>query len=157
MDFDHRDPTEKAFRLTSGRAMLMSRERLERELEKCDVVCANCHRMRTLDRARDRTAPSQTQSSTELVRKRAYWRAQGAMLYRLKQRPCQDCGLEFHPCVMDFDHRDGASKRYTVSRMIGRAGSARILAEVAKCDIVCANCHRDRTFRRRETRSLERE
>jgi hypothetical protein len=50
---------------------------------------------------------------------------------------------------MDFDHRVGTSKRLAVSRLIGRAGTAAILAEVAKCDIVCANCHRDRTFRRR--------
>ena len=58
---------------------------------------------------------------------------------------------------MDFDHRDPREKRYTVSRMIGRAGWARIMAEVAKCDIVCANCHRDRTYRRREASSSERE
>jgi hypothetical protein len=36
-----------------------------------------------------------------------------------------------------------------VTRMIGRSGAERILAEVAKCDIVCANCHRLRTFERR--------
>lgn len=58
---------------------------------------------------------------------------------------------------MDFDHRDPGLKSYTVSRMVGRAGIVRIMAEVAKCDIVCANCHRDRTFRRREAGSSERE
>jgi hypothetical protein len=38
--------------------------------------------------------------------------------------------------------------------MIGRAGTARILEEVAKCDIVCANCHRRRTFDRRSGASV---
>ena len=33
-----------------------------------------------------------------------------------------------------------------MTRMIGRAGIEAILEEVAKCDIVCANCHRLRTF-----------
>lgn len=51
---------------------------------------------------------------------------------------------------MDFDHRDPATKQYTVSRMVGRAGTDAILVEVAKCDIVCANCHRVRTWRRAE-------
>jgi hypothetical protein len=41
--------------------------------------------------------------------------------------------------------------------MIGRAGTARILAEVRKCDIVCANCHRARTFRRRSELVVGRE
>ena len=67
-----------------------------------------------------------------------------------------DCGLEFPPCAMDFDHRDGREKVIGVTRMVGRAGIARILAEAEKCDIVCANCHRARTFRRRTSR-LERE
>jgi hypothetical protein len=58
---------------------------------------------------------------------------------------------------MDFDHRDAAAKSESVSRMIGRAGTERILAEVAKCDIVCANCHRARTERRRESQRSERE
>jgi hypothetical protein len=50
---------------------------------------------------------------------------------------------------MDFDHRDPTAKAYAVARMIGRAGTARILEEVAKCDIVCTNCHRVRTYDRR--------
>ena len=154
MDFDHRDPTEKSFRLTSGGAMLASSVRLQAEMRKCDVVCANCHRVRT----RDRSSRARTDDpSPELRRKRRYWRAQSRMLDRLKQRPCADCGGRFPSCAMDFDHRDPRQKRYTVSRMVGRAGTERIMAEVAKCDIVCANCHRDRTYRRREASSSERE
>ena len=51
---------------------------------------------------------------------------------------------------MDFDHRDPATKRHGVTRMVGRATTETILGEVAKCDIVCANCHRLRTWRRSE-------
>ena len=76
---------------------------------------------------------------------------------RLKDVPCVDRGGRFAPCVMDFDHRDARTKAYTVSRMIGRAGTATILAEIAKYDIVCANCHRDGTYRRRKAASPERE
>ena len=79
------------------------------------------------------------------------------MLERFKQQPCTDRGGRFPACAMDFDHRDPGQKRYTGSRMVGRAGNARIMAEVAKCDIVFANCHRDRTHRRREASSSERE
>lgn len=154
MDFDHRDPAAKSFRLTSGAAMLASAQRLKAEIAKCDVVCANCHRIRTRQRG---TEAPRADASPELERKRRYWRGQLRMLERLKQRPCVDCGGQFPGCAMDFDHRDPGQKQYTVSRMVGRAGPKRIMAEVAKCDIVCANCHRDRTYRRREASSSERE
>ena len=58
---------------------------------------------------------------------------------------------------MEFDHRDPAEKSQGVTRMVGRASLKRIMAEVAKCDVVCANCHRMRTFVRREGVILERE
>lgn len=67
----------------------------------------------------------------------------------LKSRPCSDCGKVFHPCAMDFDHRDPSLKIGNISRMKGRANSLdRILQEAAKCDLVCAVCHRIRTFKR---------
>lgn len=147
MDFDHRDPAEKAFRLTAGAAMLKSRAVLHDEVRKCDVVCANCHRVRTWKRHADRPAPSG--SSRYLDRKRAMWRIQAQLLDQIRHMPCADCGGRFPACAIDFDHRDPVDKRYAVTRMIGRAGTARMLAEVAKCDIVCANCHRLRTFDRR--------
>jgi len=45
MDFDHRG--DKEFAIGSVRASSMSIERLQLEIVKCDVVCSNCHRIRT--------------------------------------------------------------------------------------------------------------
>jgi hypothetical protein len=58
---------------------------------------------------------------------------------------------------MDFDHRPGETEGAVVTQMIGRSGLARIFAEASKCDIVCANCHRRRTFTRRLVARSERE
>jgi hypothetical protein len=63
--------------------------------------------------------------------------------------PCCDCGQTFPQCCMDFDHRDPRTKLARVPALIANSGWARILAEVDKCDIVCANCHRLRTHVRR--------
>jgi hypothetical protein len=159
MDFDHRDPRIKSFQITDGRAMLMSRERLRGEVEKCDIVCANCHRVRTWIAHTKKLAsvgPSMARSRY-IERLRRRWRAHARLLDRLRAVPCADCRLRFPPCAMDFDHRDPSTKSSGVTRLIGRAGTARLLAEAAKCDIVCANCHRARTYNRRVVRSPERE
>jgi len=151
MDFDHRNPADRLFRVTEGRAMLMSRERLFAEVDKCDVVCANCHRLRTSAARLNRMAigARERSSSRYIERKRARWQEHAQLLADLRDVPCVDCGRRFPACAMDFDHRDPVMKRYGVTRMIGRAGAARILAEAAKCDIVCATCHRSRTLIRR--------
>lgn len=65
----------------------------------------------------------------------------------LKARPCADCGGEFPIICMDFDHREG--KEFGISAARYRYSIERLLAEVAKCDVVCANCHRIRTANRR--------
>ena len=62
---------------------------------------------------------------------------------RLKDVPCADCGGRFPPVCMDFDHVRGDKVR-GVSQM-RYITPIRIVAEVAKCDVVCANCHRIRT------------
>ena len=61
--------------------------------------------------------------------------------------PCADCNIKYPYYVMDFDHlRD---KERNVSRMSHDSGSLdRIKAEIAKCELVCANCHRIRTYKR---------
>ncbi len=67
-----------------------------------------------------------------------------ALLIELKSVPCADCGIRYPHYVMDFDHVRGV-KAGNVSLMKAE-GQAKLLAEVAKCDVVCSNCHRERTF-----------
>jgi hypothetical protein len=59
--------------------------------------------------------------------------------------PCMDCGGIYPYYVMDFDHRDPSQKMGNISRMLGHSWT-KLKAEIAKCDIVCANCHRHRTY-----------
>lgn len=62
-----------------------------------------------------------------------------------KTAPCMDCGLSFLPVCMDFDHIK--NKKYNVSKLIQNNSSLKLIEnEIAKCDLVCANCHRKRTF-----------
>ncbi|HEX8070867.1 MAG TPA: hypothetical protein VF546_13005 [Pyrinomonadaceae bacterium] len=69
------------------------------------------------------------------------------LIRQAKARPCADCGVQYPYYVMDFDHRDGATKSFMLSE-VPRATSKSLLREIAKCDVVCANCHRERTHRR---------
>ncbi len=63
--------------------------------------------------------------------------------------PCADCGRYFPAVCMDFDHLDAGEKESCVGTLVNRAHSIkRIAAEVAKCEIVCACCHRLRTQER---------
>jgi hypothetical protein len=72
----------------------------------------------------------------------------------LKSKPCVDCGIEYPPYVMEFDHLDGSTKESDISMMRRNgAGRARIEKETAKCEVVCANCHKARTYFRSLHRS----
>jgi hypothetical protein len=82
-----------------------------------------------------------------------------AWMREAKSQPCTDCGGRSHPAVMAFDHLPGSEKRLDVANLV-RRGSIRLARiEVAKCEVVCANCHAYRTFLRREsgqsTRSVD--
>ena len=64
----------------------------------------------------------------------------------LASNPCVDCG-EADPLVLEFDHRDPASKMGNIADIICRAGwgKKRLQVEIEKCDVRCCNCHRKRT------------
>lgn len=69
------------------------------------------------------------------------------LIQKLKDSPCVDCGETYPYYVMQFDHVRGDKIRH-VSKMVLFSPDT-ILAEIAKCDLVCANCHAVRTFLRR--------
>ena len=76
-----------------------------------------------------------------------------AYLIELKSRPCADCG-ETHPYwAVDFDHRDPKQKEFSLGAASTLGSMKRAVAEAAKCDIVCALCHRYRTYGVRRNRA----
>lgn len=66
-----------------------------------------------------------------------------------KNKPCTDCKNKFPSVCMDFDHVRG-HKVAGVSKLLARSWEV-IKQEIAKCDLVCANCHRIRTMTRART------
>lgn len=58
-------------------------------------------------------------------------------------KSCSKCGGFFPAKALDWHHRNPKEKEFSISNAINRSFSEeRILAEVAKCDLICANCHR---------------
>ncbi len=70
-------------------------------------------------------------------------------LHEVKSAPCTDCGVRYPPYVMDMDHV--GEKLFTIGKAVGTASVTldQLEAELASCEVVCANCHRERTHRRR--------
>ena len=65
---------------------------------------------------------------------------------KAKDKPCTDCGVRYEYFAMDFDHlRD---KEMILGSQGRKSGRKKIEAEIAKCEVVCAVCHRYRTQKR---------
>jgi len=57
---------------------------------------------------------------------------------------CSICKRKFKAHQLDFHHRDGKEKRFALSSAGMTATKwETIIEEMEKCDLVCANCHRD--------------
>ena len=69
------------------------------------------------------------------------------LLRKLKDVPCAVCRGRYPRWIMEFDHGD-SEKLFNLSTNMRSRSRAQLLAEAAKCEVLCANCHRDRTFRR---------
>jgi hypothetical protein len=65
-----------------------------------------------------------------------------------KGKPCADCGAVLPTLAMHWDHLPGAEKIDHVGTLRQTNSRRRILAEIAKCELVCANCHALRTLAR---------
>jgi hypothetical protein len=77
------------------------------------------------------------------VHNRNHCRAWAEWFLRVKMgQRCRKCG-EDHPACLDFHHRDPSTKLFNISRaVLSQMSKVKILAEIAKCDVLCANCHR---------------
>ena len=67
-------------------------------------------------------------------------------------KACTDCGVVYPHYVLEYDHLPDSGKKECHPAEIPKKGWGikRIQEELAKCEIVCANCHRERTYSRKE-------
>jgi len=68
-------------------------------------------------------------------------------MFKELQKPCADCNIVWHPLVMTFDHVD-RSQKYKSPSALRTYSPAVFEAELAKCDVVCRNCHQIREYLR---------
>ncbi len=88
----------------------------------------------------------QIENTTRMQRLRKRGRK---LIASIKDRPCTDCDIKYPPYIMQFDHLISTEKRQDVSDMDGYSIEL-ILKEIQKCELVCANCHAERTHRRKQ-------
>ncbi|WP_247003544.1 homing endonuclease associated repeat-containing protein [Halosolutus gelatinilyticus] len=121
LDFHHRDTATKTMAVGRMVTFGYGKDALREEIDKCDVLCANCHRKAHY------TTPD---------RERRRW-----VHERKRNAGCDRCS-ESDPACLDF-HHTGTEKRATIAELISDDRSKeRIRAEIDRCQVLCANCHR---------------
>ena len=106
--------------------------------DHCRVCHAAYRRQHYLDNR-------ETYIKREVARMKGYREQNRALLVDyLRSHPCVDCG-EQELVLLEFDHRDPATKRREVGRLSMTKRWEVIAREIAKCDVRCAACHRRRT------------
>jgi len=90
--------------------------------------------------------PYKLRSDLYKAQKRHRIKVRQKLLEFLSTKQCTVCG-EKDPIVLDFDHTDPKKKFKDVARMLaGHYSWDSVLAEIKKCKILCANCHRRKTY-----------
>jgi hypothetical protein len=107
------------------------------------------HQCYECKRAYDRQYYQKTKEKQSVRRKKTRKKARNRTHRLIKSyllsHPCEICG-ESDPVVLEFDHLDPAQKSHNIADMTRNNFSAeKILKEIVKCRVLCANCHRRET------------
>lgn len=145
IDPDHLVSAEKDGHVSRLVQLCASAARIRAELAKCVPRCARCHRRATqlqrpcVWRTAERLPPSWQRRVEYQDRNDAIKLARG----------CADCGWASWPRGLDWDHVRPPKVAAVATLIANNRPWSDIEAEMAKCDLVCANCHRIRTVERR--------
>jgi hypothetical protein len=145
IDPDHRPGEIKVGNVSRMVTLCASAARIRAELAKCEPRCVRCHRKATMA-----ARPNSWRARTKLP---PSWRERLARQDFNDQLKlalgCADCGWAEWARGLDWDHARG-EKEHEISALVNnRAPIELLIRETSKCDVVCANCHRIRTCRRR--------
>lgn len=103
-------------------------------------TCKDCHKNKT-----------KKWRNSNIDHYRSYMRGLAVKSYEIvkehkSKNPCTKCGKKFPICAMDFNHLDRKKKKKNISQMGGSVNE--IKKEIEKCELICANCHRNETQQR---------
>lgn len=127
LQFHHRDPSTKDFRLGAFNGSLV---RLLAEAAKCDLVCANCHRIRHAFQAS--ASPHRIVELRRQMKLRAIASFGGV---------CMGCSSAHAPAALEFHHPDASKKEFAISVDGIYRSWEKIQKELENCVMLCANCH----------------
>lgn len=167
LDFHHRSNTAKEMAVNKMVPYGYGREDIREEIEKCDILCTNCHwkahhSTPVGGEFVDQFQPSSESNGGEIgirdfpdlddapMTKEECLRA---WTYAYKQSvTCQECG-EDDPICLQFHHE--SEKSMGVGAMIFNCEPAeKVLTEARKCTVLCANCHRKHHYEHPRNRSV---
>ena len=133
MDYDHVDDN-KTDRVSGMVLHNSTMEVILKEIDKCDLVCLLCHNRRTQNRFgfSNRKYPPHVLRNIDIINK-------------AKSKPCECCGKQYEWFNMQFDHVDSHAKAANISQLKS-AKVSRLLAEISKCNVICALCHRKKSL-----------
>jgi hypothetical protein len=121
----------------------------EKDLINKTAVCSNCGPTKLKVKKNGKTAClvryNQNRRKGRPPRNPISQQIKKDLIKMAKDVPCMDCGIRYPAYVMDFDHRDPTIKVGNLSKMWQTYSLDEIKIEIEKCDIVCSNCHRERT------------
>jgi len=159
------------FRESDKRARNARKAKVEKEglKEKSRKKCSGCGKTKALSsfrwfnkaegrrisRCRDcdqanRKKDYEKNREKYLARNRTLYAKLRSIALEHKNKPCKDCKKKYPYYVMDYDHVDPKTKVAKVSSLIHRGSEKLLLDEIAKCDVVCSNCHRIRSHQHRK-------
>lgn len=119
------------------------------EIAKCELVCVHCHNTRTANRF---AANKRTTKNTLKHERNPRIQTNRELIKQAKSVPCAICQQTFEAHNMQFDHIDANNKLKDVCQL--KSASTEILAaEIAKCQVICAMCHRRKSFHQQRERN----
>jgi len=107
--------------------------------ETYSTVCKACVNERNKKRIW-RESPEQYQNRLKKNNIRRAKHREWFLAFKATQ-VCKRCGFNKHPIALHFHHRDPVTKSFAIASRVGNVGLSTLQAEIAKCDVLCANCH----------------
>ena len=151
LDFDH-VRGKKLRHISQMINIACSWATIEAEIAKCEVRCANCHRIKTGEKVSSWRHSSESLAQLNyfdeilMGNDTRYVKNRLRLLAYLQKHSCVDCG-QTDIRILEFDHVKDKSASIT-NLLKNAAPWERIEAEIAKCAVRCVNCHRLKTGER---------